>query len=626
MTYDPASTVIRNMYHLDDTNPPTVPSQHSGFQVNPAQIAIPGTPAIIDPSWTDPPIHAPNPIIPLATQNLRRSLSAQPSIISYGVRSLFQSPVHGTPDHRPMQNTDDGAPLGLPTAVSQVVHYHPHGSENVELHPVPHSLTSAPLAPSPLAPRPEWHQQAPNAYSGPPGWAYSGAPTWNGYPSAAPPHGTSWQHPPTSTTAPVQPWVYGYGNWHQSGTPQNAAPYPTHSGAIPAQFLPQGSGMAPIHTPAPLPATIANMNDPTVLDQLLRRIAVLENPSRLSTLPRPPQLDDYSRMMHRLNILEEENLTIRHALANQRNLSPTTPRTKPPKIEDPEIFDGSGDRLETFLTQLSLVWCSDPDLWKDHNARIRFALSRMRKGTAAAWVETIMPSYLNGSLSWDSWDAFVTKLESKFPGSKQEGQGNPPAEDFFIAFENEAVHTGLNDAGLLLFAREALPNGLRERISLKHGLLSLDTYEKFRDAAIDIDRDYRLNLTINRKVKAQNDPISYDPSRPTNKFPGNGSTSNAPWRRPRDGVPSANTPTTSNTNTSSTREASKGKPPIPDEAKRLASLGCYNCHQQGHKADKCPLPRRQTSHIIREIISDLPDEDIDLPCNDTPEDFSDDSE
>ncbi|KAF6742579.1 hypothetical protein DFP72DRAFT_860358 [Ephemerocybe angulata] len=102
-----------------------------------------------------------------------------------------------------------------------------------------------------------------------------------------------------------------------------------------------------------------------------------------------------------------------------RSRSPDSYKSKA-KCVDAEEFDGSPDALESWINQLTLMWLSDPKKWKNHNERIMFAMSKMRKGTAKEWMDAKLPGMETGHVTWNSWQHFLDDIRQSFPSEDRQ--------------------------------------------------------------------------------------------------------------------------------------------------------------------------------------------------------------
>ncbi|KAF6760836.1 hypothetical protein DFP72DRAFT_1062574 [Ephemerocybe angulata] len=347
------------------------------------------------------------------------------------------------------------------------------------------------------------------------------------------------------------------------------------------------------------------------LDEILRRISVLEAPKPPARPPTPDRRTDaqaiaYNQLLDRLAGLEGATSVLQYQLS-KKSSSESLAKIK---CEEPDQYDGNPDKLETFLNQLELIWASAPSRYRDHNIRIRYTFSRMRKDHAQTWTNIKQPQFMKGEIVWDSWDDFVLELQATFPTEDKRLKAismvetlrmdpNKHASDFFIQWEKWAPYTGMNDAGLLVFLLKAISPGLRREISHRHDLSSLDTCAKFKDAAVTVDKNWRYNQQITAQAQASTSNTHVRPF-----------TKKAAYSKPSE----SQTPSANATSTAKPQAA-----PLPTEAKVLKS-GCFNCGSLEHKIAACPIPHKKPKHIVRSCVLGMTVEEVEALSQDLQDD------
>ncbi|KAF5318293.1 hypothetical protein D9611_014340 [Ephemerocybe angulata] len=338
------------------------------------------------------------------------------------------------------------------------------------------------------------------------------------------------------------------------------------------------------------------------LESMLRRIAVLEAPA-----PPPPQRPRsdpqavaYNSLLQRLAAAEGANEVLRNQLNDRpRQRSRSRERGREAldvkmKPQEPDTYDGTPERLETWLNQLALVWASSPSKFQDTRVRILYTFSKMRGGNAEAWVNVKQPMYLAREIGWDSWDAFIDELRKTFPSENRRIRaihevktmrmdGRKPVQDFFIQWDRWAPFTGMNDAGLLVFLLEAVTSGLRHNMSNRYNLIALDTCEKFKEAAIETDNNWRFNQQLTGQTTGISNPPKLRAFKPFEK------------KSPNDVPKPVTSPATN------PPSATKTTAPLPAEAEALSKKACFNCGALDHKVASCPRPKKP-KHIIRNMV------------------------
>jgi hypothetical protein len=92
-------------------------------------------------------------------------------------------------------------------------------------------------------------------------------------------------------------------------------------------------------------------------------------------------------------------------LAGNRHIKPSSPNE----------FGGNRAKGRAFLNSCELYMALTPHQSADDHAKIMWALSFMKSGCAACFMERQMWGYHNiGSLSYASWQEFVDKFISEF--------------------------------------------------------------------------------------------------------------------------------------------------------------------------------------------------------------------
>lgn len=84
------------------------------------------------------------------------------------------------------------------------------------------------------------------------------------------------------------------------------------------------------------------------------------------------------------------------------------------KVRKPDPFDGSDShKLQTFLTQLSIVFRSDRRSYANNETKVLYAISYL-KGTALAWFEPDLHDHRKDPDWLGDYDLFVDTLEKNF--------------------------------------------------------------------------------------------------------------------------------------------------------------------------------------------------------------------
>jgi len=92
--------------------------------------------------------------------------------------------------------------------------------------------------------------------------------------------------------------------------------------------------------------------------------------------------------------------------------APPPPRTLAPKIADPTPFDGTRDKYRQFITQLQLVFSSDPTRYSQDSGKISYAASHL-SGSAQSWFNPHMDP-VSGEVQFQSYEEFINALQAAF--------------------------------------------------------------------------------------------------------------------------------------------------------------------------------------------------------------------
>ena len=237
------------------------------------------------------------------------------------------------------------------------------------------------------------------------------------------------------------------------------------------------------------------------------------------------------------------------------------------KVAVPDTFTGEIAKSEEFLNSLYLYFYGNPGMTDD--AKITFALSYMKGGTAGQWSKRKIQQYsIAGSLP--SWDAFLVEFKHTFFDHDPVGtavhklqllkQGNKTCDEYIAAFKDLMDQTKFNDVALMAEFERGLSESIVEKV--ENLLDAPTTLEKYMEVASKFDRKARR-----KKAKAKSTPFpsqhtsSHSPSHLTPK-------QTAP-QPPPDVVPM--------------EIDSSSKKPIKKPGPRL----CFKCHQPGHIAKYC---------------------------------------
>ena len=159
---------------------------------------------------------------------------------------------------------------------------------------------------------------------------------------------------------------------------------------------------------------------------------------------------------------------------------------------DPQPFDGTAGKLEEIFSDLTLCFMADPDKFKLPRAKIVYALSYMKGGSAHSWATNILKEKKD---LWPTWEEFEDTVWKRFEMGNQKveaqnvmgglRQGGRPVEEFFDAFETHKPYSGLNDEACVNILHHALDCHLIESIYNQNKVPT--TYHDWKDLAIHKD-------------------------------------------------------------------------------------------------------------------------------------------
>jgi len=244
------------------------------------------------------------------------------------------------------------------------------------------------------------------------------------------------------------------------------------------------------------------------------------------------------------------------------------------KVAVPDTFTGNLAKAEEFVNSLYLYFYGNPGMSDD--AKITFALSYMKGGTAGQWSKRQIQQYSKAG-KLPSWETFLSQFKSYFFDTDPKGtaihklkllkQGNNTCEEYIAAFKELMDDTKFNDPALMAEFERGL------NVSLANKVQSLPipptTLEEYMDWADRLDKTHRKWLERSKLLQAQShQEPKYAKSLQTPKVAN-------PLRQP----PSQVVKPTPNPDVV----------PMEIDASRRSKgpIMCYKCHQPGHIQKFC---------------------------------------
>jgi hypothetical protein len=257
------------------------------------------------------------------------------------------------------------------------------------------------------------------------------------------------------------------------------------------------------------------------------------------------------------------------------NPSTTLPQPSPVsgiKVSPPDVFDGSINKTETFLSQLVLYFHGKK--LKDDSDKIILALSYMKGGTAGPWAKIKVKQYSKEGSITSSWQEFESELLEAFgdpnPASTarhklgQLKQGNHTADEYVASFRELKDDTGYNNAALIERFEQGLNSALVDKI---YALPQMPTtLEGWIFWATKLDRQWRQREANKKSLTQSVKPVA--PSRPTRPFQGPASATSPQQSEP-------------------IKQSGIAPMEVDSGWKSVRPLVCFQCRKPGHKAVDC---------------------------------------
>jgi len=225
------------------------------------------------------------------------------------------------------------------------------------------------------------------------------------------------------------------------------------------------------------------------------------------------------------------------------------------------------------MTQLALIFSSDPARYSMDNAKIVYAVSYL-SGSAADWFEPHLRKD-TGHISFTMYEAFVRSLKNAYddPDTRATAerklhnlkQRDEDCSAYHAEFSTYATTLNYNDMTKIFFFSNGTNQGLKTALSYQAS--PPDTFDEFVQLCIKLDNKAKLLRSQSSCPAPQNTPVP----RPAP------STTTGTAAGPMDLSQAARTP-------------GKRGPISPELCKyRRENQLCMYCEGSGHSASVCPV-------------------------------------
>jgi Retrotransposon gag protein/Zinc knuckle len=266
------------------------------------------------------------------------------------------------------------------------------------------------------------------------------------------------------------------------------------------------------------------------------------------------------------------------------------------KPASPNDFSGERTKGRAFLNSCELYLHLAPHQFEDEHAKIMWAMSFMKSGRAARFVDRQMRGYHSvGSLPYESWTDFVVEFVSDFCPKNEIQTSRTELEtskyyqgartvDEYVDDFRELVDRARYFEGshIVLKFRQGLNPRIQDHVAcLTSGRPSDETPKEWYDAAILCDENRIANEAFRTASR-------------TTAHPETSSTTNSMFRRLPTRLPNPPPPISRYAPPIATpSNPSRYVPPAPSAStpsrpKDPSTTVCFRCGQHGHTRPDCP--------------------------------------
>jgi hypothetical protein len=260
------------------------------------------------------------------------------------------------------------------------------------------------------------------------------------------------------------------------------------------------------------------------------------------------------------------------------------PLVQPPsqqlKFSAPDAFDGTRDKLDTFIRQINLVTNAAP-AGTSLKTLIGWALSHMRGGSAGTWADKLVTDHGPGvDYPYRDWDAFLAELRRMFGDPDRAGsavqklqklkQASGKADAYITEFQLLAGISGLQDDALLYYFKAGLQPAILQKIYGHYPMPT--TLAGWQEFTRQLDRQYREYLESQKSHASS----------------------------PRDATKPTHTPA------QTTRAPSTDVAPMDVDRTKSRSNPtqprCFKCGATDHMVRDCPQLRAEIRGMVAEAL------------------------